>query len=111
MGTQINLFRLPSTCVKSSIVEAEYEAEIERFGKKESGKILTFIEREHLRYKCVLYALFEKYIARGSELCVNVSSRERAMIHRLLWDEDRWMMNAEYNDIAKLVKLFELSKN
>merc|ERR1719461_1386141 len=110
--SEVYFFRLPSTCPKSTLVEAEYEAEIQKYGEQKSGgRILTFIAREHIRYKCIVFQLYKKYIARGSELSVNISSMQRAKLHKLCHREAEWMSNAKYDDIAKLLTLFENAKN
>jgi len=110
--SEVYFFRLPSTCPKSTLVEAEYEAEIQKYGEQQSnGRILTFIAREHIRYKCIMFQLYTKYIARGSELSVNISSMQRAKLHRLCHREAEWMSNAKYDDISKLLTLFEHAKN
>ena len=104
-----NIFILPSTCPKSTLVEADYENIIEKYGGN-NGQILSFAAREQIRFKKILYELYRKYIAHSSELSINISSGERARIINLMQNENRWMNNKEYNDIVKLVQLYQASK-
>lgn len=106
-----SIFILPSTCPKSTIVENDYEEIIEKYGNSTSnGQILSYAQREQIRFKKILYEIYKKYIANSSELSVNISSSQRHKIIDLCSNEDKWMNNKQYNNIIKLVELYQAPK-
>eukprot|EP01083_Nonionella_stella_P080176 220190_1 len=77
-------FILPENCPQSDIV----------FDKEKN-------------FKGIAIALFDKYIAVGSDWEINVDYYTRRKYNRLFGDADGWMKNEEYDDNVKLYEVFD----
>eukprot|EP01084_Bolivina_argentea_P126250 223562_1 len=102
---------LPTTCPKSSIVEGNYDDIIEKYGRLLSSQILSFVQREHLRFKHIAYLLYQKYVITESQFAVNISWKVRNKIIGKCHEYDKWMTNKSLVDIVKLFDLFQDAKD
>merc|ERR1712113_1172190 len=72
--------------------------------------ILSFAQREQIRFKCILYQLYIKYIENSSELAINISYKCRNKIVNLCQDMDEWLDNKKYDNIESLFHFYEETK-
>jgi len=106
-----SMFVLPSTCPESTIVEVENQEMIEKYSQANFGNMMIGPhQRKQIHFKYVCYELYMKYVANSSELAVNISSANRAALYFLVNDKEKWMKNAEYNDIVKVFNLYQEAK-
>ena len=101
-GLKRTLLNIPVNRPKSKIIQ---DANIDIIQKYANVK--QFVMRDQLRLKHVAYLLYQKYIALDSELCVNMSGKQRDALDELLENYDEWMKNKAFDNISALFFLFE----